>query len=93
MKPMNLGQWEALEDLAQRTAKFKETMRETVLGYSALVLTTLQEELDKIRRPDEIKLEFGLQVGGEAGIVFISKGTVNANVRVTLEWNLKKEKE
>ena len=35
-------------------------------------------------------LEFGLQLGGEAGVPFITKGTVQANVKVTVEWKLNK---
>ncbi len=80
------------DNVAERTEKFKETMVNTLQGYSAMVLNTVQDGMKNISRPDSVKLEFGLQVGGETGIVFITKGTAQANVKVTLEWSLGKEK-
>jgi hypothetical protein len=38
-----------------------------------------------IHSPDEITMELGLQVGGEAG-VFFAKGTAGATVAVTMTW-------
>jgi hypothetical protein len=81
------------DNIAERTEKFKETLVNTVNGYSALVLNTVQTGMKDLPRPDSVKLEFGLQVGGEAGIVFITKGTPQANVKVTMEWRLGKEKQ
>jgi hypothetical protein len=37
--------------------------------------------------PDTFSLEFGVEVGGEAGIPFITKGTAAANFTVSLEWS------
>jgi Trypsin-co-occurring domain 1 len=38
-----------------------------------------------VHSPDEITMELGLQVGGEAG-VFFAKGTAEATVAVTMTW-------
>jgi hypothetical protein len=35
--------------------------------------------------PDEIQMEFGLKLGGEAGLIF-AKGTAEANFAVTVTW-------
>jgi hypothetical protein len=39
-----------------------------------------------VARPDELVLEFGLTVGGEAGIPFVSKGTAEATFTITATW-------
>ncbi|APX12916.1 CU044_2847 family protein [Tateyamaria omphalii] len=36
--------------------------------------------------PEEIGMEFGIDVGGEAGIPFVTKGTMNANFKVSVVW-------
>jgi hypothetical protein len=37
------------------------------------------------RRPDEITVDFGLKLGGEAGLIF-AKGTAEANLSVSVTW-------
>lgn len=48
---------------------------------------TLRHIADRLRAmsPDEISLEFGLKVGGEAGVIF-AKGTAEVNFVVRLAW-------
>jgi hypothetical protein len=38
--------------------------------------------------PTKLALEFGLDVGGEAGVPFVTKGTIGANFKISLEWTL-----
>jgi hypothetical protein len=38
-------------------------------------------------------MEFGLQAGGETGVPFVTKGTAQANVKVTIEWDFSKDKQ
>jgi hypothetical protein len=79
-----------LEDVRERTEKFKETMSSTILGYSSMVLNVVKEGMGDQLAPDSVTLEFGLQLGGEAGVPFVTKGTAQANIKVTIEWDLKK---
>jgi Trypsin-co-occurring domain 1 len=37
-------------------------------------------------QPDALSMEFGLEVGGEAGVPFVTKGTATANFTVSVEW-------
>jgi hypothetical protein len=37
------------------------------------------------RRPDEIAVELGLKIGGEHGVI-LTKGTAEANVKLTVKW-------
>ncbi|MEB3251104.1 MAG: CU044_2847 family protein [Cyanobacteriota bacterium] len=34
---------------------------------------------------NKVVLEFGLQVGGEAGVPYVTKGTASSNLRITVE--------
>jgi|SRR3569833_1922612 len=40
-------------------------------------------------KPSECSLEFGIAVGGEAGIPFVTKGTAEANFKVSVKWTAK----
>jgi hypothetical protein len=37
-------------------------------------------------KPDTLSMEFGLEVGGEAGVPFVTKGTATANFTVSVQW-------
>ncbi len=78
-----------IDNIEERTEKFKETMVNTIRGYSSLVLNAVKESSD-IVMPNKILLEFGLQIGGETGVPFVTKGTAQANVKVSVEWDLNK---
>jgi hypothetical protein len=58
----------------------------TIKGYSEILLETIQDSSDSKLAPSKVTLEFGIQVGGETGIPFVTKGTTQANVKVTVEW-------
>lgn len=45
-----------------------------------------------VHSPDEITMELGLQVGGEAG-VFFARGTAEATVAVTMTWRRAADKD
>jgi hypothetical protein len=48
---------------------------------------SFMEKLSALKvKPSECTLEFGVNVGGEAGIPFITKGTAGANFKVALKW-------
>lgn len=79
-----------VEDIVERTERFKELMASTVSGYSDAVLNAVKTGM-KDHPPDRVALQFGLQLGGEAGVPFVTKGTAQANVSVTVEWTAKKE--
>jgi hypothetical protein len=68
-------------------------MVSTVRGYSKIVLDTVQKSMTDLRTPSKVTMEFGLQAGGESGIPFVTKGSAQANVKVTIEWDLSQEKQ
>ena len=38
------------------------------------------------QKPKECVIEFGVNAGGEAGVPFVTKGTIGANFKVSLKW-------
>lgn len=80
-------------DIATRTEQFKESLVTTVNGYSQILLDSVQQGVNGLTNPNKVTLEFGLQMGGEAGIPWVTKGTAQANVKVTIEWNLSNNKQ
>ena len=82
--------FDIVEDTIERTKRYKELIESTVCVYSDTVLNAVKTGM-KDHPPDRIALQFGLQIGGEAGVPFVTKGTAQANVSVTVEWTAKKE--
>lgn len=82
-----------IDDIHQRTERFKTTMVSTVKGYSMIVLDTVQKSMADLHSPSKVTMEFGIQAGGETGVPFVTKGTAQANVKVTIEWDLSKDKQ
>ena len=77
-----------VEDIVERTQRFKDALVNTVRGYTATVLDAVKTGM-KDHPPDKVSLEFGLQLGGKAGIPFVTEGTLGANIKVAVEWSLK----
>jgi hypothetical protein len=51
---------------------------------------TLVDRIRKLaQKPTECAVEFGISVGGEAGVPFVTKGTLGANFKVTIKWSTK----
>jgi hypothetical protein len=82
-----------IDDIQERTERFKTTMVSTVRGYSKIVLDTVQKSMTDLRTPSKVTMEFGLQAGGESGIPFVTKGSAQANAKVTIEWDLSQGKQ
>ncbi len=82
-----------LDNIHERTEKLRQSMTSTIRGYSQTVLSSVEEAMADLTAPSKLTLEFGLQVGGETGVPFIAKGTAQANMQVTVEWELNKNKQ
>ncbi|MEB3216409.1 MAG: CU044_2847 family protein [Nostocales cyanobacterium 94392] len=42
---------------------------------------------------DKVTLEFGIELGGEAGVPYVTKGTAKSNMKITVECSFPKEEE
>jgi Trypsin-co-occurring domain 1 len=80
-----------VEDVAERTQRFRTIMSSTINGYAETLIGAIQSGLAKDLAPSKVTMEFGIQAGGETGIPFVTKGSAQANVKVTIEWDLSKK--
>jgi hypothetical protein len=69
----------------RRLLEVSELIRESCAGVAKDLFTVPNP-------PAEIGMEFGIDVGGEAGIPFVTKGTISANFKVSVTWKLETEK-
>ncbi|WP_414581084.1 CU044_2847 family protein [Scytonema sp. PCC 10023] len=82
-----------IDDIKERTERLTKMTVSTVRSYSKLVLDSVKEGITHTTAPTKVTLEFGLQAGGETGVPFVTKGTAQANVKVTIEWDFSKAKQ
>ena len=52
----------------------------------ATCCNSIRNALEQVPSPEEVKLEFGIEVGGKAGIPFVTEGSAKANFKVTVTW-------
>ncbi len=81
-----------VDDIAERTKRFKTVIASTIQGYSEILLDAVTSERVQQFVPSKLAVEFGIQVAGETGIPFVTKGSVQANVKVLVEWELEKSR-
>ncbi len=62
--------------------KFK-SVEETIKAYTNHTLNAFRDIASA--NVDKVTLEFGVKVGGEAGIPYVTKGTAESNVKITVE--------
>ncbi len=66
-------------------AQAQETLAHSFDRLGPALTTMLLKLRSAEHAPDEIQMEFGLKLGGEAGLIF-ARGTAEANFSVTVTW-------
>lgn len=69
------------ETLDYAAAKFDEVS----IQINTIAHNIYNSILEKDFSPNEVEIEFGIKIGGEAG-VFVAKSTLDANLQVKLKW-------
>ena len=60
-----------------------DRIAETINGFAGEVLSKLALE-----KPSKIKIEFGVNAGGKAGVPFVTEGSIDAHLKIEVEWEL-----
>jgi hypothetical protein len=74
----------ALSDSVNKQARESfNAIQSTLCTYTALTLNAFKEAA--IANVDKVTLEFGIELGGEAGVPYVTKGTAKSNLKITVE--------
>jgi len=70
-----------------------QSINNLIRSYTKYTLEALKNVAITDVNINKVSLEFGIEVAGEAGIPYITKGTAKSNIKVTLECNFSQNKE
>jgi hypothetical protein len=60
-----------------------QQIQQTIRTYTAYTLSAFRNLA--VANVDEVVLQFGIEVGGEAGIPYVTKGTAKSNLNITVK--------
>lgn len=60
-----------------------DTVKETIGAYTTYTLDAFKEVANA--NINKVTLEFGIKIAGEAGIPYVTKGTAESNLKITVE--------
>lgn len=67
----------------RQIAQSFEVIQKTIRAYTVYTLNAFKQVA--IANVDKVTLEFGIEVGGEAGVPYVTKGTAKSNIKITVE--------
>ena len=79
------------EKLRQQIIQHAQIIESTIRAYTIIGLNAFKKRA--IPNVDKVTLEFGIELGGEAGIPYVTKGTAKSNLKVTVECSFPKQPE
>jgi len=74
--------WDANVAQKQIVQNF-QAIEGTIRAYTVHTLNAFKKI--PVANIDKVTLEFGIKVGGEAGVPYITKGTAESNLKITVE--------
>lgn len=80
---LGLGPKGPVEDAARKTIESFAAMEKTIKTYTQRTLNAFQEL--GAANIDKVKLEFGINLGGEAGVPYVTKGTAECSLKIIVE--------
>lgn len=72
-----------LNSVQQQGIQSFKAVEGTIRAYITHTLNALKKVTDT--NIDKVTLEFGITVGGEAGVPYVTKGTVESNLKIKVE--------
>ena len=69
--------------LQKQAVKNFQAIQTTIRAYTNYTLNAFKQVA--IANVDKVTLEFGIKIGGETGIPYVTKGTAESNLKITVE--------
>ncbi|NEN90196.1 MAG: hypothetical protein F6K48_15275 [Okeania sp. SIO3H1] len=79
------------EKLRQQLIQHAQIIESTIRNYTIIGLNAFKKK--RIPNVEKVTLEFGIELGGEAGIPYVTKGTAKSNLKVTVQCSLPEQVE
>ncbi|MHC5914717.1 MAG: CU044_2847 family protein [Nostoc sp.] len=77
------------EEIRQKMMQNFLAIQNTIRAYTVHTLNAFKQI--PITNVDKVTLEFGIEMGGEAGVPYVTKGTAKSNMKITVECSFPKE--
>lgn len=77
------------DSIEQQATQSFQALESTIQAYTTFTLNALKKVA--IANIDEVTLEFGIELGGEAGVPYVTKGTAKSNLKITVKCSFPKE--
>ncbi len=90
IKPIKRGPVNPAE-LQKQVFESFAPISKTIQAYTVYTLSAFKKVA--IANVDKVTLEFGIELGGEAGVPYVTKGTAKSNLKITVECSFPKEPE
>ena len=74
---------------SEQVVRSFQAMQGTIRAYTTYTLNAFRQMAGA--NVDKVTLEFGVKVAGEAGVPYVTKGTADANLKITVECSFPKE--
>lgn len=66
-------------------------LQKTIFSYTSYTLGAFKQVA--VAKIDKVTLEFGVEMGGETGIPYVTKGTAKSNLKIQVECSFNQEQE
>jgi len=76
------------EELRKQMVQNFQVIQHTIRAYTVYSLNAFKQI--PIENINKVTLEFGIEVGGEAGVPYVTKGTAKSNLKITVECSFPK---
>lgn len=73
---------------SEQVVRSFQAMQGTIRAYTSYTLNAFKQMAGA--NVDKVTLEFGMKVAGEAGVPYVTKGTADANLKITVECSFPK---
>ncbi|MCY7277779.1 MAG: hypothetical protein LH702_29585 [Phormidesmis sp. CAN_BIN44] len=91
--PLQVSEHEAEEELIARgidPAAYQQQVRQSFQAIEGTIRAYTNYTLNAFKQVtsasvDKVTLEFGIKVGGEVGVPYVTKGTGESNIKITVE--------